>query len=342
MTEGTLMDGMPTLSLLHFDQIQYVAHAQRTLKAEIYCVGVGLHGGQLVRLSLQPAPIDTGIVFRRTDLGIDIPARFDLVVDTKLCTVLAAPGRPDVRVATVEHVMAALAGAGVSNAIVAVDGPEIPILDGSAQEFTFLIACAGMVDQAVAQPEIAVLRSVRVELGEAYVELHPCSEGLELAVSIDFAAAAIGVQSLDLRVTPDNFRDELASARTFVMSGEIDALQQAGLARGGSLDNAVVVDGADVLNPGGLRCADEFVRHKMLDVVGDLALAGTRLRARMVGHRCGHALNNLVLRALFADDANWRLVSGAGWSAPAALSRGSAGSLAGLRDHRLALAASPA
>ena len=254
---------------------------------------------------------------------------------------LAAPGRPDVRIATVEHVMAALAGAGVSNAIVAVDGPEIPILDGSAQEFSFLIACAGVVDQAGAQMEIAVLRPVRVALGEAYVELHPAAQGLELMVSIDFDAAAIGAQSLDLVVTQDSFRDELASARTFAMADEIEALQRSGLAQGGSLDNAVVVDGADVLNPGGLRCPDEFVRHKMLDVVGDLALAGTRLRARMVGHRCGHALNNQVLRALFADDANWRLVSGAGWVTPADRAHGSAGGLAGLRDHRLALAASP-
>lgn len=335
------MDGLPTLTLLHFDQSRFAAHAQRTLKAAIDCVGVGLHGGQLVHLSLQPAPIDTGIVFRRTDLGIDIPARFDLVVDTRLCTVLAAPGRPDVRIATVEHVMAALAGAGVSNAIVAVDGPEIPILDGSAQDFSFLIACAGVVDQAAAQVEIAILRPVRVALGEAYVELHPAPHGLELAVSIDFDAPAIGAQSLELLVTPESFRDELASARTFAMADEIDALQQAGLAQGGSLDNAVVVDGADVLNPGGLRCPDEFVRHKMLDVVGDLALAGTRLRARLVGHRCGHALNNQVLRALFADAANWRLVSGSGWTAPADHAHGSAGGLAGLRDHRLALAASP-
>ncbi len=333
------MDGLPTLTLLQFDRPRFAAHAQRTLKAAIDCVGVGLHGGQLVRLSLQPAPVDTGIVFRRTDLGIDIPARFDLVVDTRLCTVLAAPGQPDVRIATVEHVMAALAGAGVCNAIVAVDGPEIPILDGSARDFSFLIACAGVIDQASTQAEIAVLRPVRVELGEAYVELHPCSEGLELAVSIDFEAAVIGAQSLDLLVTPDSFRDELASARTFAMADEIEALQKSGLAQGGSLDNAVVVDGAGVLNPGGLRSPDEFVRHKMLDVVGDLALAGTRLRARMVGHRCGHALNNQVLRALFADDANWRLVSG--YTTPVAPAYGSVAGLAGLRDHRLALAASP-
>ncbi len=335
------MDGLPHLTMLHFDRPQFAAQAQRTLKAAIDCVGVGLHGGQRVRLALLPAPIDTGIVFRRTDLGIDIPARFDLVVDTRLCTVLAAPGMADVRVATVEHVLAALAGAGVSNAIVAVDGPEIPILDGSAREFTFLIACAGVIDQAASQSEIEVLRSVRVELGEAFVELHPSSHGLDLAVSIDFDAAAIGAQALELLLTPETFRDELAFARTFVMADEIEALQQAGLAQGGSLDNAVVVDGATVLNPGGLRCPDEFVRHKMLDVVGDLALAGARLRARMIGHRCGHALNNQILRALFADDANWRLVSGVGWPLAADTATGSAGSLAGLRDHRRALAASP-
>jgi len=335
------MDGLPTLTRLSYDQPDHGAPVQRTLKAAIDCVGVGLHGGQRVHLSLQPAPIDTGIVFRRSDLGIDIPARFDLVVDTKLCTVLAAPGRADVRIATVEHVMAALAGAGVSNAIVAVDGPEIPILDGSAAEFSFLIACAGVVDQAAMQAEIVVLRPVRVTCGEAYVELRPAPHGLDLAVSIDFDASAIGAQALSLRLTPDSFRDELASARTFAMAGEIDALQQAGLAQGGSLDNAVVVDGAEVLNPGGLRCPDEFVRHKMLDVVGDLALAGASLRARMIGHRCGHALNNQLLRALFADDANWRLVQRGAWSVQADHTIGSAGSLAGLRDHRLALAASP-
>ena len=335
------MDGLPTLTLLHLDPPRYGAQMQRTLKAAIGCVGVGLHGGRRVHLSLLPAPIDSGIVFRRSDLGIDIPARFDLVVDTKLCTVLAAPGQPDVRIATVEHVMAALAGAGISNAIVAVDGPEVPILDGSAEEFSFLIACAGVVDQAVMQAEIVVLRPVRVDCGAAFVELRPSHHGLELAVSIEFDAPAIGAQALNLLVTPDSFRDELASARTFAMAGEIDALQQAGLAQGGSLDNAVVVDGADVLNPGGLRCPDEFVRHKMLDVVGDLALAGARLRARMIGHRCGHALNNQLLRALFADDANWRLDTGAGWSGQAAHAHGSAGGLAGLRDHRLALAASP-
>jgi UDP-3-O-[3-hydroxymyristoyl] N-acetylglucosamine deacetylase len=335
------MDGLPTLTRLPYDLPYSGAQAQRTLKAAIDCVGVGLHGGRRVHLTLQPAPIDTGIVFRRTDLGIDIPARFDLVVDTRLCTVLAAPGRPDVRIATVEHVLAALAGAGISNAIIAVDGPEIPILDGSAEEFSFLIACAGVIDQAATQPEIVVLRPVRVESGAAYVELRPAHHGLELAVSIEFDAPVIGAQALNLQVTPDSFRDELASARTFAMAGEIDALQQAGLARGGSLDNAVVVDGAKILNPGGLRCPDEFVRHKMLDVVGDLALAGARLRARMIGHRCGHALNNQLLRALFADDANWRIDRGDGWTVQSDQLAGSAGGLTGMRDHRLALAASP-
>lgn len=311
---------------------------QRTLKNAIDCVGVGLHSGHKVNLSLHPAPVDTGIVFRRVDLGIDIPARYDLVTDTRLCTVLSAPGQPQARVSTVEHVMAALAGAGVSNAVVEVDGPEIPILDGSAEAFLFLISCAGIVEQDAPRAEIVVLRPVRVQVGDAYAELRPYAFGLDAAVSIEFDAPAIGAQAFSLLVTPDSFRDELADARTFTLAHEIAALQAAGLARGGSLDNAVVVDGADVLNPGGLRSPDEFVRHKLLDAVGDLALAGAPLRARLIGHRSGHAVNNQLLRALFADDANWCLVSG---TADGATWLGSAGSMAGARDHRLALAAAP-
>ncbi len=331
------MDGFSPFNRFPFDpQFNGVA-MQRTLKSAIDCVGVGLHSGHRAVLSLHPGAIDSGIVFRRSDLGIDIPARFDLVVDTKLCTVLAAPGRPDVRVSTVEHVMAALSGAGITNAVVAVDGPEIPILDGSAGGFLFLIECVGIVEQAAPRAEIAVLRPVRVEVGDAFAELRPCAHGLETAISIDFEAPAIGAQALSLLITPESFRDDLAAARTFTLAHEIDALQAAGLARGGSLDNAVVVDGADVLNPGGLRCADEFVRHKLLDAVGDLALAGAPLRARLIGHRSGHAVNNQLLRALFADDANWCMVSGSAWSGPRALpSAGSAGSLAGARDGRLA------
>ena len=281
---------------------------QRTLKSAIHCIGVGLHSGRRVHLTLHPAEPGAGIVFRRTDLPgcIDIPARYDAVIDTKLCSVLAAPGAPEIRVGTVEHVMAALSACGVDNAIVAVDGPEIPVLDGSAAPFVFLIDCAGLVEQAVPRRVIEVLRPVRVSDGEAFVEIRPTlSGGLELSVSIAFEAPAIGRQALFLSVGNHAFRRDLASARTFAMASDIAGLKAAGLAQGGSLDNAVVVDGAQVLNPGGLRMADEFVRHKMLDVVGDLALAGAALRGRVVAHRPGHSLNNRLLRALLADAGAW-------------------------------------
>jgi UDP-3-O-[3-hydroxymyristoyl] N-acetylglucosamine deacetylase len=296
------MDGLP-----HTLALQVTPTIQRTLKAPIGCVGTGLHSGRRVELELRPAPVGTGIVFRRTDLGIDIPARHDHVVDTRLCTVLGLPGRPEARVATVEHIMAALAGAGLHNAIVTLDGPEAPIHDGSSASALFLIDCAGNVAQTEFAPAIEVLRPVRVEQGEAFAELRPYPFGFEMAMSIAFEAAAIGRQALTLRLTPEAFRTELARARTFTLASEIEQMRTAGLALGGSLDNAVVVDGAKVLNPAGLRMPDEFVRHKLLDVVGDLALAGAPLRGRFVGHRTGHALNNRLLRALFSDDANWRL-----------------------------------
>lgn len=297
------MDGLP-----HAQAIQTAPVLQRTLRAPIDCFGIGLHSGRRVRLAMLPAPAGSGIVFRRTDLGRDIPARFDQVVDSRLCTVIGLDGDPAARVGTIEHVMAALAGAGVHNAIVELDGPEAPIHDGSAAGFLFLIDCAGVVDQDAFAPVIAVRRTVRVEQGEAFAELRPFALGFDMAMSIAFEAAAIGRQALTLRLTPDTFRAELARARTFTLVSEVAALRAAGLALGGSLDNAVVVDGARVLNPAGLRMGDEFVRHKLLDAVGDLALAGAALQARFVAHRTGHALNNRLLRALFADPDNWSFV----------------------------------
>ena len=290
---------------------------QHTLRSAIDCVGVGLHGGTRVRLTLHPAEPDTGIVLRRTDLGVSIPARFDRVADTRLCTVLASEDEPGAQVGTVEHVMAALAACGIDNAVLELDGPEMPVLDGSAAPFVFLVDCAGRERQGAPRRSIEVLRAVRVEQGEAFAELRPAapgSAGLDLSLSIAFPAAAIGRQALSLRLTEQAFRAELAHARTFTLRHEIEGLRAAGLARGGSLDNAVVVDGADVLNPGGLRMPGEFVRHKLLDAVGDLALAGGPLRARFVGHRSGHGLNNRLLRALFADRAAWRWAP-LGWDA---------------------------
>jgi len=284
---------------------------RRTLKAAIGCVGIGLHSGRRVRLSLQPATPGTGIRFRRTDTGAEIPALFDQVVDTRLCTALGSPSDAGQRIATVEHVMAALAGCGVDDAIVEVDGPEVPILDGSAAPFVFLIDCAGITGQGGAVTAIEVLRPVRVEENGAWAELVPSREDrLDIQLTIDFPSTAIGRQSVSLRLTPQAFRAGLADARTFTMAEEVARLRAAGLAQGGSLENAVVVDGPLVLNPGGLRRPDEFVRHKALDVVGDLALAGAPIRGRFSGYRSGHALNNKLLRALFAERANWRLHTG--------------------------------
>jgi len=300
------MDGLPE----HLSPVAAIT-CQRTLKSSICCVGVGLHSGARVRLSLLPAGPNAGIVFRRTDLNVDIPARHDLVSDTRLCTMLALPEHPQARVGTVEHLMAAFAAAGIDNAIVEIDGPELPVLDGSADPFLFLIDCAGRLDQAAPRRVIEVLRTVRVESGEGFAELRPSTAGLTLSVSIDFPAPAIGRQALTLPLTEDSFRAELATARTFTLAAEINAMRAAGLARGGSLQNAIVVDGATIMNPEGLRAPDEFVRHKMLDAVGDLALAGATLQARYIAHRPGHALNNLLLRALFADSTAWRPASGA-------------------------------
>jgi UDP-3-O-[3-hydroxymyristoyl] N-acetylglucosamine deacetylase len=229
------------------------------------------------------------------------------VVDTRLCTALGLPGRPEARVGTVEHVMAALAASGVDDAVVELDGEEVPILDGSAEPFLFLIECAGLAEQVGPRRSIEVLKPVRVQDADgAWAELAPNPEAaFDAALTIDFAGTAIGRQDFALRISSETFRDELASSRTFTLAEDVARLRAAGLAQGGGLHNAVVVDGPLVLNPGGLRSADEFVRHKLLDVVGDLALAGHPIQGCFRGHRSGHALNNRLLRALLADRSAW-------------------------------------
>ena len=287
---------------------------RRTLKTAISCVGTGLHGGIAARLRLVPAEAGNGIVFHRTDLGVSLPARHDHVVDTRLCTVLGLAGSPAARVGTVEHLMAAIAAAGIDDLDVEIDGPEVPILDGSAEPFLFLIGSAGLVVQGGNRPRIEVLRPVSVTLGDAVAELHPrgdgdAAAGLSLSLTIAFGAAAIGTQSISLDLASDRFEAELAGARTFALLPEVETMREAGLAKGGSLANAVVVDGGKVLNPEGLRWPDEFVRHKLLDVVGDLALAGAPLCARFVGRCTGHEVNNRLLRALFSDARNYRMTT---------------------------------
>jgi UDP-3-O-[3-hydroxymyristoyl] N-acetylglucosamine deacetylase len=281
---------------------------RRTLKAAISAVGVGLHSGAPVEITLRPAGPGTGIVFHRTDLGVNIPARFDRVADTRLCTVVSEGAA---RVGTIEHLMAALCACGIDDALVEVNAAELPIFDGSAAPFLFLIESAGMADHGGPRDCLEILRTVRVEHNGAFAELRPHhagEAGFEMSLAIEFAAAAIGAQAYSLSLTAETFATELAAARTFTLAGEIAALREAGLAKGGSLANAIVVDGADVLNPEGLRFADEFVRHKLLDVVGDLALAGAPISGRFVGSRTGHAINNQLLRAVFADTANYRFV----------------------------------
>jgi UDP-3-O-[3-hydroxymyristoyl] N-acetylglucosamine deacetylase len=287
---------------------------QRTLKTAIDCVGIGVHSGRRVNLAIRPAAAGHGIVFRRTDLGRKIEARFDNVVDTHLCTVLADPTMPSARVGTVEHLMAALSALAIDNALIELDGSEVPILDGSAAPFVFLLDCAGSVELDAPRRVIEICRTVRVTAGQAWAELRPSGPAthepvLEMDLSIDFAADAIGCQSASLCLTPEAFRREIASARTFAHANEVEQLHAAGLARGGSLDNAIVVDGANILNPGGLRMDNEFASHKLVDAVGDLALAGGALQGCYIAHRTGHELNNRLLRALFADVTAWRVAA---------------------------------
>jgi UDP-3-O-[3-hydroxymyristoyl] N-acetylglucosamine deacetylase len=278
---------------------------QRTLRKSIGCLGVGLHSGAKVSMTLRPGDVDEGIVFRRVDLdGAEVPARWDHVVDTTMCTSI---GRPDgVRISTIEHLMAAFAGCGVDNAVVEVDGAEVPIMDGSAQPFVFLIECAGVVEQNAERRAVRILKPVRIEDGDRVAELMP-SDDFTVEFEIDFDRPAIARQSLEVTLANGAFKTDIARARTFGFEEEVEALRAAGLARGGSLDNAIVVSGERILNDDGLRFDDEFVRHKVLDSIGDLYLAGGQIIGHFHGFRSGHGLNHELLRALFANENAWRI-----------------------------------
>jgi UDP-3-O-[3-hydroxymyristoyl] N-acetylglucosamine deacetylase len=282
---------------------------QHTLKNAISCTGTGLHSGTKVTMTLCPAAPDTGIVFRRTDAaarGAEIVARWDNVVDTHLNTTI---GNADgVKVGTIEHLMAALSGCAVDNAVVEINGPEIPIMDGSAAPFVFLIECAGVVEQDRPRRAIEILKPVTASDGDRTAALNP-GNGFSVSVEIDFESPAVARQQLQVNLVNGTFRAEIARARTFGFDHEVAQLQAMGLARGGSLDNAVVVSGDRVLNADGLRYSDEFVRHKVLDSIGDLYLAGGVIVGHFFGFRCGHSLNNALLRKLFADADAWRATS---------------------------------
>jgi UDP-3-O-[3-hydroxymyristoyl] N-acetylglucosamine deacetylase len=280
--------------------------SQTTLIRPVLIEGVGIHTGQVTRLTLRPANVGAGVRFLRTDIkdrDPAIPATAAAVCATRLGTVI---GNADgVTVATIEHLMAALSALAVDNILVEIDGPEVPIMDGSCRAFVEALDDAGRRPQGAPRRHIEILSTVRVGDDKHWAELSPAS-GFEVAFDIDFAAAAIGRQSLEIALDEASFRTELAHCRTFGFLHEVEALRASGLARGGSLDNVLVIDDGAVLNPGGLRCADEFVRHKALDAVGDLYLLGGPVIGRYRGVRAGHALNNALLLALAEQHASWR------------------------------------
>lgn len=276
---------------------------QRTIEHEMSVDGVGLHSGERVRLTLKPAAAGAGLRFRRVDVSDrdnEIPAHALCVSTTQLGTNLT--NAAGVTIATVEHLLAACAGMGLDNAVVEVDGPEVPILDGSSLPFCELIDAAKLIEQPARRRRLRILKPVEIVDGAKRVRLSP-AEGFTMQVKIDFPARAIGKQEIEVDLTDGLFLQEIAYARTFGFIDEVEKLRSMGLARGGSLDNAVVIDGDDVLNPEGLQTPDEFVRHKLLDVIGDLCLAGGLIKGRYEGDQPGHALNNRLLRAVFSDPA---------------------------------------
>lgn len=283
---------------------------QSTLAAPVTISGVGVHSGKIVHLHLHPAQANHGIVFLRTGLtdGRDrlIPARHLSVTATELCTVLGRDASG--AVATVEHLMSALAGLGIDNLLVETDGPELPILDGSAAEFVEAIDRVGVTLSRARRRYLKVLRPVRAELGIASAELLPNARRFKLDVEIDFQNPVIGRQRRVAELTPDLYRREIAPARTFGFIGDVERLWKAGFALGASLDNTVAIGDGEIMNPEGLRFADEFVRHKLLDAVGDLALAGFPILGTYKSYCGGHRLNVAVLNALFADRANYAIV----------------------------------
>jgi len=282
---------------------------QRTLKSLVRATGVGLHTGKKIQLVLRPAQVDSGINFRHVYAphAVDMPERAEHVGDTRLSSSLIQDGH---RIHTVEHLMSALAGLGVYNAYVDLDGPEVPIMDGSAAPFALLIQQAGVVEQASPKRFLRVLREVEVRDGDKWARLEPY-EGLRLTFSIVFNHPVIdrSAQSVSVDFAQTSYLKEIARARTFGFMQEVEALREAGLALGGGLDNAVVLDEYRVLNSDGLRFADEFIRHKVLDAIGDLYLLGKPLLGAFSAHKSGHGLNNCLLRALLADAAAWEIVS---------------------------------
>jgi UDP-3-O-[3-hydroxymyristoyl] N-acetylglucosamine deacetylase len=284
---------------------------QTTLRSQATVTGVGVHSGTPVSLTIGPASPDAGLVFVRTGLDggdREVQATANSVIATEFATVLGDSEGP--LVSTVEHVLAALRGMGIDNATIEIDGPEAPIMDGSAAAFVTAIDQAGVVSQSAARRFIQVLKPVQVAMGDAFGEMRPHASGFRAEIEIDFENPVIGRQTYALELSPEGFRRELARARTFGFMSDTARLWSAGFALGASFENSVVFDEERLLNPEGLRYADECVRHKVLDAIGDLALAGLPLLGAYRSYRGGHKLNHAVLTALLADRTAWRVVEG--------------------------------
>lgn len=282
---------------------------QRTLQSRISAVGVGLHSGEKVELTMHPAAPDTGIVFRRTDLATPVSFKLapDIVNDTRLSSTLV---QGEVRVGTIEHLMSAFAGLGIDNLTVDVTAPEIPIMDGSAAPFVYLLQQAGVVDQKRKKRFVRVKQAIEVHDGDRWVKLSPF-DGYKVKLTIEFNHPAFRktAQTVELDFAQTSFTREIARARTFGFIHEVEYLRTNNLGRGGSMENAVVLDEFRVLNQGGLRFEDEFVRHKALDAIGDLYILGHPLIAAFEGYKSGHAMNNKLLRALMNSPDAWEYVS---------------------------------
>ena len=290
---------------------------QRTLKSITRAVGVGLHSGQKVELTLRPAAVDTGIVFRRADLAVpvDIPVRCDSVSDTRMASTISVGGDPGApKVQTIEHLMSACCGLGLDNLQVDITADEVPILDGSAASFVFLLQSAGIALQDKPKHFLRVKQTVEVRQGEGkrlmWARLEPC-HGFKLSFEIDFDHPAVDAtgQRVSFDMGSGRYKRDIARARTFGFTKDVEAMRSRGLTLGGSMDNAIVVDDSRVLNSGGLRYDDEFVKHKILDAIGDLYNVGHPMLAQYTGFKSGHALNNLLLRELLARPQAWEIVS---------------------------------
>jgi UDP-3-O-[3-hydroxymyristoyl] N-acetylglucosamine deacetylase len=277
---------------------------QRTVAKRVTATGIGLHSGHPVTLTLAPAPADAGVTFVRMDLGVEIPARNENVLDTRLNTTV---GLGNARVSTVEHVMAALQGMGIDNCRVEVDGPEMPVLDGSAAPFVVMIREAGIQLQRPGRRFVVIDRAVEVREGDKLARIEP-SDAFRISFTADFNHPLINNQTVEIALSDRSFEREIARARTFCFRRDIEKMQAMGLAKGGSLENAVVVDDFSIVNPEGLRYADEFVRHKVLDAIGDLALLGLPVVGALTAVKSGHAMNQALVKKVLADPSCHRIV----------------------------------